>query len=327
MSSIQYQAPQLPWSNSQQERLFKLVLIVLLAVTFILGIAIPNVQLPEIDRHKAEELPPQLARVIKRKKETPKPKPIPKVQEKPKPEKIEQKPEAKVKPKPVPKVVAKPKPKPKPKPVPKNERTPERVKAAKEKAKKLIADFSDNLSEMRSMADDMTRLVDNSALSNAGAAATTVGTVVDAKAVERVSGVDESKLTRETGAENLQVAERDTTEVEELPQEALADNSQAQEKAPGMARSQMDIRRVFEQSKSRFDRIYRRALRSNPILQGTVTLGITVAASGEVKDCIVKESELDDKKVMRRMTMTCKMLAFDQASAEDEFEFPLTFAP
>ncbi|EAT11788.1 AgmX/PglI C-terminal domain-containing protein [Bermanella marisrubri] len=327
MSSIQYQAPQLPWSNGQQERLFKLVLIALLAVTVILGIVIPSIQLPEIERHKAEELPPQLARVIKRKKETPKPKPVPKVQEKPKPEKIEKKAEVKAKPKPVPKVVAKPKPKPKPKAVPKKERTPERVKAAKEKAKKLIADFSDNLSEMRSMADDMTRLVDNSALTNAGAAATTVGTVVDTNAVERVSGVDESKLTRETGAENLQVAERDTTEVEELPQEALADNTRAQEKTPGMARSQMDIRRVFEQNKSRFDRIYRRALRSNPVLQGTVTLGITVAASGEVKDCIVKESELDDKKVMRRMTMTCKMLAFDRASAEDEFEFPLTFAP
>ena len=267
--------------------------------------------------------------MIKRKKEAPKPKPVPKVEkkvEKPVEKKVEPKKVEAVKPKPKPVVAAKPKPKPKPKVVSKKERTPERVKAAKEKAKKLISNFSSDLADMQNMVDMSTLAVDSSALTNAGAAATAVGTVVDQAAVDRIGGIDETQLTRATGAEQLATAQRDTTEVEAVAKEALVDKV-ADTKVAGMSRTQMQIRRVFEQNKSRFDRIYRKALRSNPVLQGTVTLGIEVAASGEVSDCNVKSSDLQDAKVIKRITMTCKMLAFDAASNTDKFDYPLTFAP
>lgn len=326
MSNIAYRTPQLPWAEGKSESLFNKILIVFLVLTFALGILVPNLTLPEIKREKAEKLPPQLAKVIKRKKEAPKPKPVPKVEKK-----VEKKPELKkqeVKPKPKPKVVAKAKPKPKPKPkrVKKKERTPERIKAAKAKAKKLISSFSNDLAAMQNMVDMSTLAVDSSALTNAGAATTVVGSVVDEAAVSRIGGVDESQLTRATGAEALASADRSITEVQSVANEDLVD-AQADTTVVGMARSQMQIRRVFEQNKSRFDRIYRKALRSNPALQGTVTLGVTVASTGEVSDCLVKSSDLDNRKVVRRITMTCKMLAFDSAKAQDEFEYPLTFAP
>lgn len=331
MSSLTFRSTQLPWSDSKQEHLFNKVLIALLMLTLVLGIAVPNITLPELKRENLEKLPPQLAKVIKRKKEAPKPKPVPKVEkkiEKPVEKKVEpKKVEAvKAKPKPKPVVVAKPKPKPKPKPVAKKERTPERIKAAKEKAKKLISNFSNDLADMQNMVDMSTLTVDSSVLSNAGAAATEVGTVVDQAAVDRVGGIDETQLTRATGAEQLATAQRDTTQVKTVTKEELVD-AVADTKVAGMSRTQMQIRRVFEQNKSRFDRIYRKALRSNPVLQGTVTLGIEVAASGEVNDCNVKSSDLEDAKVIKRITMTCKMLAFDAASKEDKFEYPLTFAP
>lgn len=331
MSSLTFRSTQLPWSDSKQEHLFNKVLIALLMLTLVLGIAVPNITLPELKRENLEKLPPQLAKVIKRKKEAPKPKPVPKVEkkiEKPVEKKVEpKKVEAvKAKPKPKPVVVAKPKPKPKPKPVAKKERTPERIKAAKEKAKKLISNFSNDLADMQNMVDMSTLTVDSSVLSNAGAAATVVGTVVDQAAVDRVGGIDETQLTRATGAEQLATAQRDTTQVKTVAKEELVD-AVADTKVAGMSRTQMQIRRVFEQNKSRFDRIYRKALRSNPVLQGTVTLGIEVAASGEVNDCNVKSSDLEDAKVIKRITMTCKMLAFDAASKEDKFEYPLTFAP
>ena len=331
MSSLTFRSTELPWSDSKQEHLFNKVLIALLMLTLILGIAVPNITLPELKRENLEKLPPQLAKVIKRKKEAPKPKPVPKVEkkiEKPVEKKVEpKKVEAvKAKPKPKPVVVAKPKPKPKPKPVAKTERTPERIKAAKEKAKKLISNFSNDLADMQNMVDMSTLAVDSSVLTNAGAAATVVGTVVDQAAVDRVGGIDETQLTRATGAEQLATAQRDTTEVKAVTKDELVD-AVADTKVAGMSRTQMQIRRVFEQNKSRFDRIYRKALRSNPVLQGTVTLGIEVAASGEVSDCNVKSSDLEDAKVIKRITMTCKMLAFDAASKEDKFEYPLTFAP
>lgn len=327
MTSLTYRTPELPWSDSKQEHLFNKIFAALLVATLVLGGVVPNITLPEIKREKLEKLPPQLAKVIKRKKELPKPivPPKPVVKEKPVEKKIEAK---KVE---APKVVAKPvvapvvAPKPKPKPVASKDRSPERVKAAKEKAKKLIANFSNDLADMQNMVDMSTLAVDSSALTNAGAAATVVGTVVDQMAVNRVNGVDENALTRSTGAEQLAVAQRNTTKVKELPKEVLPQTQDV--KVAGMARSQMQIRRVFEQSKSRFDRIYRKALRENPALQGTVTLGLDVAASGEVSDCSVKSSDLNDAKVEKRIEMTCKMLAFDASSKADVFEYPLTFAP
>lgn len=328
MSSLTFRSSQLPWSDNKQEHLFNKVLLVLLLLTLVLGVIVPNITLPELKRENLEKLPPQLAKVIKRKKEAPKPKPVPKVEkkvEKPVGKKLEPKKVEAVKPKPKP-VAAKPKPKPKPKVVAKKERTPERVKAAKEKAKKLISNFSSDLADMQNMVDMSALTSDSSALSNAGSAATVVGTVVDQAAVDRVGGIDETQLTRATGAEQLATAQRDTTQVEAVAKEALVDQV-ADTKVAGMSRTQMQIRRVFEQNKSRFDRIYRKALRSNPILEGTVTLGIEVAASGEVNNCNVKSSDLDDARVIKRITMTCKMLAFDAASETDKFDYPLTFAP
>ncbi|MAA71093.1 MAG: hypothetical protein CL679_05095 [Bermanella sp.] len=328
MSSLTFRSSQLPWSDNKQEHLFNKVLLVLLLLTLVLGVIVPIITLPELKRENLEKLPPQLAKVIKRKKEAPKPKPVPKVEkkvEKPVEKKLEPKKVEAVKPKPKP-VAAKPKPKPKPKVVAKKERTPERVKAAKEKAKKLISNFSSDLADMQNMVDMSALTSDSSALSNAGSAATVVGTVVDQAAVDRVGGIDETQLTRATGAEQLATAQRDTTQVEAVAKEALVDQV-ADTKVAGMSRTQMQIRRVFEQNKSRFDRIYRKALRSNPILEGTVTLGIEVAASGEVNNCNVKSSDLDDAKVIKRITMTCKMLAFDAASETDKFDYPLTFAP
>jgi len=328
MSSLTFRSSQLPWSDNKQEHLFNKVLLVLLLLTLVLGVIVPIITLPELKRENLEKLPPQLAKVIKRKKEAPKPKPVPKVEkkvEKPVEKKLEPKKVEAVKPKPKP-VAAKPKPKPKPKVVAKKERTPERVKAAKEKAKKLISNFSSDLADMQNMVDMSALTSDSSALSNAGSAATVVGTVVDQAAVDRVGGIDETQLTRATGAEQLATAQRDTTQVEAVAKEALVDKV-ADTKVAGMSRTQMQIRRVFEQNKSRFDRIYRKALRSNPILEGTVTLGIEVAASGEVNNCNVKSSDLDDARVIKRITMTCKMLAFDAASETDKFDYPLTFAP
>jgi len=330
MSTLTYRTPELPWTNNKQGELFRNILLAFLVLTLVLGVLVPNITLPEIKREKLEKVPPQLAKVIKRKKEKPKPKPVvkAKVQEKKIEKKIEpiKKEAIKNKPKPKPKVIAKAKPKPKPKPkkVLKKKHTPEQRKVAKAKAKKMIASFADDLADMQSMVDMSSLAVDSSVLNNAGMAATEVGSVIDQAAVNRVSGVDETQLTRATGAEQLAVASRNVTEVKSLPKEALA-SAKVEAPVAGMSRTQMQIRRVFEQNKARFDRIYRKALRSNPALEGTITLGVTVAESGEVSSCKVKSSDLQDNKVEKRIALTCKMLAFDPAASKDIFEYPLAF--
>ena len=317
---------QLPWSLGKSEKLFTAVLVALLMVLLIIGLVIPMIDLPEVQREKLEKLPPQLAKVIQRKKEAPKLKPKP-VVEPPK-----KQPEKKVEPKKIepikPKTIAKPEPKPKPKGVVKKEITPEKRKVARKRAQKRVEQFSSELSDMRNLLSDDLLNTNSANLSNEGSAETDVGTVVNNKAVENVAGVDESQLTRETGASALKEVTRDTTKVKSLPKEAMA-------KAPdkntdtvaGLTRTRTQIRRVFEQNQSRFDRIYRRALRSNPALEGTITLRITAAATGEVTGCDINSSEIQDSGMLKRVKMTCSKLVFSEAGKQDVFEYPLSFSP
>jgi protein TonB len=324
--SNMYRTPVLPWAEGKQEFLFKVILLSLLAVTLALSVLIPNITLPEIQREKAEQLPAQLAKVIKRKKEAPKPKskPLPKVQE----NKIEKKPEVKkFEVMPIPKVAAKPiaKAQRKPKKVLNKERTPERIKAAKEKAQKLISNFSNELADMQNMVDMSSFTVDSSLLTSAGDVATEVGSVVDQSAVDRIGGINESQLTRETGADQLAVAGRNTTKVKELPKGIMEKPKDI--KIAGLSRSQMDIRRVFEQNKSRYDRIYRKALRSDPTLQGSVAFDIAISKAGDVTECKVSSNRFMDEKALKRMISTCNMMSFGSSSGEDRIELPIAFYP
>src|SRR5690554_7444882 len=174
----------LPWNDHRNSSFIK-ILITLLAVVFIFGAIIPMIKVPEPDRSELEKLPPQLAKVLERKKlEKPKPVEPPKVEKKeePKPEpKPEHKPEPKPEPKPVP-----PKPEPKPAPKPKIEATPEQRQKAKETAKKAFG--SDALSALRATRSQVPIAAlgtSSKNLSNAGSTATNVGTVVDRDAALR----------------------------------------------------------------------------------------------------------------------------------------------
>jgi hypothetical protein len=209
--------------------------------------------------------------------------------------------------------------------VAKKERTPERIQAAKEKAKKLISNFSNDLADMQGMLDMSTLTADSSLLTTAGASETSVGSVVDQAAVDRVGGIDESQLTRATGADQLAAADRNTTKVKELPKDVMVEPKDT--KVAGLSRTQMQIGRVFEQNKSRYNRIYRKALRTDPTLQGSVAFDISISKNGDVTACTVSSQEFMDKKALKRMASTCKMQSFTAASASDRLEYQMAFFP
>jgi len=87
----QYRPPELPWSDSGDGRRFRAFLWVLLLIVLVTSIAVPLINLPEKDRSELEKIPPQLAKMIERKKKEvvkppkPGPKPEPKVGSKPEP--------------------------------------------------------------------------------------------------------------------------------------------------------------------------------------------------------------------------------------------------
>ena len=76
----------LPWDNKRADRrVLRSWMIFCLGLTLVIGLPIPFLTLPEVDRQDLEALPPQLARIVM---ETPKPPPPP-----PPPPKEEVKPE------------------------------------------------------------------------------------------------------------------------------------------------------------------------------------------------------------------------------------------
>ena len=103
----------LPWVTGRKDRQrFFSFLITLLALTLLMGIVIPFIELPVRERSELEELPPALARIQVEKPEVkiPPPPPPPEIEEKVEP-KVEKEipvetPPTPVEPKPVPKAVS-----------------------------------------------------------------------------------------------------------------------------------------------------------------------------------------------------------------------------
>jgi TonB family protein len=94
------------------------------------------------------------------------------------------------------------------------------------------------------------------------------------------------------------------------------------------ARAAEDIQLVFDRNKSRIDALYRRALRSDPGLQGKVVLRLTIAPSGEVTGCEIISSELESPDLERRIVSRVKRLDFGAADVETmTVTYPIEFFP
>jgi outer membrane biosynthesis protein TonB len=258
----------------------------------------PFIPIAEKERKELEKLPPQLSKVILKKKKAPPPPPPPKkekVEEK-KPEPKEEKPKEKPKPKP-----EKPKPKPDPK----------KVEKAREKAKQSgLLKHTAALKELRQSLD-LGTLSKGSKVNQGGKEATKVErAVIASSATAGSGGVSAAGISRGTAGSGLQ-----GQAVSELNDEAaLADmaaeadrNARAGKKGK---RSDEEIRRVFDANKGPMFTIYNKALRKNPLLEGKVKFEFTIEPDGSVSACKVVSSELDDKKLERRLAARIRLFDF-----------------
>ena len=200
--------------------------------------------------------------------------------------------------------------------------TKEKRAAAKEKAKKA---FGGNalaaLQATRAQVPIAALSTSSKGLSNAGAKATAVGSVVDRSAATRGSGgVDVAALTTDTVGEKL--SDRDVTAVE-LTEEQIAETQESS------TRGQEELRLAFEQYKVQFDRIYRSALRRNPNLAGSVTLRAEIQPDGSVSSCKVEKSELNNARVHKRLEAKCRQMQFGNRDGVDMTvaEYPIKFIP
>lgn len=326
MSVAYYHSYVLPWTVVPEEtkRLKKIVQLVLLCFV-VLGLVIPVLPVPEVDRTKQTEIPPRLAKLILERKK-PKPKPIieaPKKEEKKKEEKKEKKKEEKKKEKPKKKEVKKKKPE-KPKVDPEKQRAKAREKASRSG----LLSMMDDLADLR----DEPVLPKNIKLSKA----TTSSKAKQTKAPELLTsnvqgsgGLSSAALKRAT-TQSRTLGSRSGTEVDSpvdaSAAEAFANASSAARSSP---RPEDEIQRVFDKYKGAIHRRYNRALRKDPTLRGVIVLDITIAPNGKVLDVKISSSDLKgapkfEKKILA-LVKTFKFKAKDVDKVT--IRYPLDFSP
>lgn len=318
-----YRLFELPWvSLEDDDQRLRNILISVLAVAFVLGVVMPWIPIPKEERQQLKALPPRLAQLVLEKQKTQPDKPAPKVIEKPKDIKKE-------KPKPIEKVKPKPKsakaPEAKPKPV---KPKVDKVAVARKKAASVgLLAFADELADLRDAPvtpalKTVQPLVKSKALAKtAQRNVLTTGTVGS-------GGIDTSKLS--TGvASGTVLAARQTTAVESSVKVAAAKSAAKSDSTSSRpTRTFEEVTLVMDKNKGAIFALYNRALRNDPSLQGKVVLEITIAAEGNVTDCKVISSELNNVTLERKLVARIQLLNFGARDVETlVVSYPIDFLP
>jgi protein TonB len=302
-----YRHYDLPWTPSEEtEQRFRITLRNALIAFAVVGLIFPFIPLP--DRKPAPPaLPDRVVQLLVEKKAPPPPPPPPKEEEKPKPVEAE-----------------KPKPEPKPEPKPKVEPPKD---DARQRAQKALADL------------DLSAFNNNAAIDKAQQARNLSAAVGEQTRSERAmltskvgagsGGINNAALSRGYGGSTGALKDQGTTQVSSSLGVGTGQGEARRTGASGKgARSREEVELEFDRNKGAIYQIYTRALRENPDLKGKVVLEITIAPSGQVTDCKVISSELNDPELERRLVARVKTFRFSARDVESlTLTKPIDFFP
>jgi TonB family protein len=283
-----YRVFELPWTPSgDEERRFRRLLAIVLAIFFALAIVMP--WLPTSERPVAPTLPDEVVKLVL---QPPPPPPKPVEQKKPEP-----------KPEPVVKPVEKPKPVP--------------VDQAKKKAEKALAAVKDDLKDLREMMDSSRLASAKNLTSKVDGPSRAERSLITSNVAGGSTGINTAQLSQGFGGGPGSLKGHTTQGVgsfaDGIKKGAEARRSGQSGKA---SRSREEIELVFDRNKAAIYALYSRALRDRPDLQGKVVVQLTIAPSGEVTDCKVLSSELNDPELERKLVARIKMFRFDDKDVE-----------
>jgi protein TonB len=283
---------------SRQDKLFKLILSLLLVVYLIFGIIVPFLEQVEIPREIKEQVPPQLAKIMLKEKQLPppeKPKELPPEPEPPK-EEIKDQPLENAPEEPILKPIVQP--------------TTREV--AKEKAKKSgLAAMKDELFSMREAFD--VKPTAQSTLEKTTAQEVKVKREMLAGAANKQSdNLSTSTISKPVASGALSA--NSTQQIRLAEEEVLASQGAIAEKASqaatGGQRSEAVLRRTLEANKARLYALYNRALRKDPFLKGKVMFEIVIQPNGSISRVDIKSSELNNAKLERQLTLVLRSISF-----------------
>jgi protein TonB len=299
----------LPWEATRKEdERFREILKRLLLVFLLLSIAFPWLPLPQIEREKAEIIPPALAKIIIQQKLPARPAPPPP----PKPEPVEI--EKTVEPKKAAEKAASPAKRAKTKPDGRNV------------ASMGVAAFSNQLQSLRSSLDVAKLQARNTNVAT-GAAAKATRTVLGRDAATKTSGGVNSSVLNSNGS-GTQLAGRNGVAVASPlgygdgtggGGGGYGDGSGGAGGGGGGGkhhssvsggRDMESIRRVFEQHKGAIYAIYNRALRQDPGISGKYVFHIVIEPSGEISMIELVSSELGNTSLEQKLLTRIRVIDF-----------------
>ena len=314
-NTMYFSTPVLPWDRSaEEERLFRKLAAVFGVIFLILCLVLAVYPVPEKKREQVERIPPRLAKLVMEKQKPPPPPPPPKEE----PKKEEPKPEEKKK-----EETKKEEPK---KEEPKKEPP---KKTAKEKAKAHMAVF-DDLADLRDTQDLAELKADQKQVSSASLGAQQTQTqraLIGSNAIGGSGGVAVSKASSGGGGSGS-LANVSSTKVESNIADPVAQNAEKRGKGGKARRTTEDVQLVFDRNKGTIYGLYRRALRNNPALEGTLVLRLEIQPNGSVTKCEVVSSDLKDPDLERKIVVKVKQINFGKMDVDVWRDtYPISFIP
>jgi len=319
-----YHSHILPWTVIVEEvkRIRKVTRSVFL-IFIALGIVIPFIPVPEVDRTKEQVIPPRLAKLILEKKK-PVPKPVVIAPKKEKKKKVKKKEKKKVK--------KKEKPKPKKKVVKKKEPPKKpvvdlakvRAKARKKAASSGLLAMMDDLADLR----DVPVLPKRKLSKGATKAKKITAPQLLTSNVQSSGGISNIALSR-VDTEKRSLGSRDGTELDSPinadAAEAFANASTAELTSP---RTLEEIQQIFDRYKGAITRMYNKALRKDSSLRGIVLLEITISPAGIVIACVAVSSDLDAPRLVKKLVARVKTFKFKAKDVDQvTIRYPVDFTP
>lgn len=318
VAAYHYRRFDLPWNVPPAEReRFRRIVGICLGVVLLLSLIVPFLPVPERDLDVPPPVPPRLAKLVLE-RATPLPPPPPPVVERAEPEPV-----------PEPEPVAVPE---RPRPV--EERRPpapeiDRTQAARKKASQAgLLPFVDQLADLR----EQFEVTPDELTPAANASGTVDGppraerSLVTSKAGTMSGGINTAEVSKGFGYGTGNLDGHGTTQMQ-VPFGGSGSGSavRADGRAEGVSRSgsgkkpsrsQEEIELVFDRNKAAIYALYNRALRDNPALMGKVVVQLTIAPSGEVTDCRIVSSELNEPELERKLVARIRMFRFEDKDVE-----------
>ena len=290
-----YRIYQLSWENDpKDDRIFRLLILCGVIFLLLLAAAVRFINLPPLNETAAQAVPERLARLME--KELPKPPPPP-PKELPKP----------------------PPPKLPPKPV--DVRKKMEHNSSMRAIKDQLADLRDQLDTSVLQTRNLTGAVNQESKAERSVIASKVGT--------GSAGIVTSAGSRGFGTGAGSLSDHNTTGV----RSGIGDGINAAKvarsgKSGKAARGAEEIELVFDSNKGAIYALYNRALRERPELQGKLVLELTITPAGDISDCHVISSELNDPELEHKIVARVKLFKFAVKDVETiTVRKPIEFFP